>query len=186
MPRYAEENSLVEVACQPRDDEQPRACAFDAHLVNHAPVRLPNTNAGIIEPEFVELDDTYYRRVHRLEESNDSQTLVHDVERVRARTLLAETALNLTGRSIESDEDLPPEIRIAATGNTMTTVKELEEDDLGQVYRVENTYYTVVRTDSTVIDRGFTILRYEMPRYLLALSGLLVTVVALVGLYKRR
>ncbi len=173
--RFAEANSLVEVACQPPDDEQPRACAFDAHLVDHAPVSLPNVRGGFISPEFVEIDDAYYRRVHRLDSDTDTAVVVHDVERVRASTLLSATALNLTGRSISENDDLPLEVRLAATGETVSTYTDLEEDELGRIFRVDDSYYTVVQTDRTVIDHGLRFLRYEVPRYLLTALGLILS-----------
>lgn len=183
---FAEANALVEVGCEPPDDEQPRACAFDAHLVDHPPVSLPNVYAGLIGPEFVEIDDAYYRRVHRTESANGTDVVVHDVDRVSPGTVLGETAVNLTGVSGSSD-DLPLEFRVAASGDTVRKFTDLEADELGRIYRLDDSFYTVVRTDRRVIDHGLGFLRYEVPRYLLASIGLVLCVaVAIEGLAGRR
>lgn len=176
---FSEENSLNPVGCQRYDDEQPRACAFDHHLVSHEPVTVPGRPWGVLDPEFVRLDDGYYRRIHRITGSGENRTGTHDVERVTPETVLAESAVNLSGGSGAGSDDLPLAVQIAVTGETRTSFEDLDEDQLGTVYRYDGSYYTVVGTDDRSVDRGLTYLRYELPRYLLASVGVLLLVGAL-------
>ena len=175
LQRFAEANSLVGVACEPPDDEQPRACSFDAHLVDHPPVSLPNVRGGVISPEFVWIADSYYRRVHRIESARGTEVVRHDIERISPEFVLSETAMNLTERSISIEDDLPLEVRIAATGETVRTYTDLADDELGRTFRLDDSFYTVVRTNRTIIDHGLGFLRYEVPRYLLTIVGLILT-----------
>lgn len=171
---FAEVNSLNPVGCQSNDDEQPRACAFDSSLVDSGPVTVPNDYRGEIQPEFVRLGDAYYRRVHITNESSEDRVVRHDVERVTPQTVLSDSALNISDPSRFADLGLEP--RIAATGETVTSFESLDEEDLGRIYRLNRSYYTVVGTDEKVIDHGLGLLQYELPRYLLMGVGLVLLV----------
>lgn len=170
----AEENSLNPVGCQAYDDEQPRACAFDHHLASHDPVTAPAGSLGVIDPEFVRLDGGYYRRIHRLNRTGENRTLIHDVDRVTPQTVLAESAVNLSGHTGGVSDRLPLAVQIAITGDTTTSFTDLDEARLGDIYRYNGSYYTVVVTGERVIDHGLAALRYELPRYLLASVGVVV------------
>lgn len=172
---FRERNGLTPIACRFHDDERPRACAFDYHLVDHGPVVAGN-QLPAVEPDFARLRGSYYRRIVEHSGSDENRSLVHDVEPVAPRTILAESAVNLTGASTSTTEDLPLEFRVAITGEPRTTVEELDEEDLGRIFRRGGVYYTVVATDETFVDHGLTFLRYEVPRYALVLLGLLVLV----------
>lgn len=170
---FWERNALTPIACQAHEDEQPRACSFDYHLVDHGPITAGN-QLPQVEPDFARLRGNYYRRIVNHSDDNEN-LLVHDVEQVSPRTILAESAVNVTGIST-SDFGVPLEWEIAITGETRSTVEELEEDELGRVFLKDGSYYTVVATDETFVDHGLTFLRYELPRYLLVFVGLLVLV----------
>lgn len=172
-----EENSLNPVGCQFRDDEsqaQPRACAFDRHLVNHSPVSVSRDGIWSPRPEFVRIDGGYYRRIHQLNRSSQDDIVTHDVEPVTPQTVLAESADNVTGLSRRDTDRLGLEFQVAVSGESATSFEELEEDDLGNVYRDDGAYYTVVATDVETVDHGLDSLRYELPRLLLASVGLIL------------
>jgi len=171
---FAEENGLTAVGCQPRDDEQPRACAFDHYLASQGPVTISTATAGVSRPEFVELDGEYYRRIHRPAGDDGTGPTTYDVEAVSARTVLATAAVDLTGQSSSGAEDLPLHFRVAISGDTETAYVDLEADELGTVFERNGSYYTVVATADRFADGGPDLLRYELPRYLLALVGLAV------------
>lgn len=114
------------------------------------------------------MNGAYYRRVQQIFEDDANQT-VFEFEPVTPRTVLAASARNLSGGG--TSEGLRLEVRIALTGDTVTTFEELEEDGLGNIYRLDASYYTVVKTDRTVVDHGLDILRYEVPRYAMAAIG---------------
>lgn len=97
--------------------------------------------------------------------------LRHDVKAVSPRTILAETAVNITGSSASGIGDLPLEWQIGITGDPRVTVEDLDENELGRIFRKNGSYYTVVATDKAVVDHGFTFLRYEIPRFMLMLLG---------------
>lgn len=165
---FRERNALTPIACQSHEDEQPRACAFDYHLVDHGPITAGN-QVSHVEPDFARLRGDYYRRIVN-HSDNDENHLIHDVEQVSPQTILAESAVNVTGLST-SDLGVPLEWEIAITGETRTTVEELDEDDLGRIFLKDGSYYTVVATDRTPVDHGLTFLRYEVPRIMLMLLG---------------
>lgn len=168
-----DENGLNPVGCQYYDDEQPRACAFDRHLVNRPRVSVPMNGLEPIRPEFVHINGAYFRRIHQLNETSD-RTVTHDVERVSPRTVLAESAINITNWSQPVSDHLGLAGQIAVTGNSVTTFEYLRGDELGNVYRDNGTYYTVVATDEHHVDSGPDALRYELPRYYLMGAGLLL------------
>lgn len=174
---FAEENSLNRIECQRYDDEQPRACAFDHYLATHPPVTAPETLRGSIRPDFVEIDGSYYRRIHRQNDSREEdRTVVHDVERVQPETVLAESAIDVPDSTSQRPDDLWLEQRIAITGETETSFEDLDEDGLGRIYRQDGTYYTVVVTGEQHVSHGIDFLRYEVPRYGLALLGLFLAI----------
>lgn len=179
----ARENSLNPVGCEYRDEEQPRACAFDRHLADHGPVAVERNGFGSIRPEFVRIDGSYYRRIHRLNRSSENRTVTHDVERVSPRTVLAESATDVSGLSRSDVDDLGLAFQVAVTGESVTSFQDLEGDELGNVYRDGGTYYTVVATDVETVDHGLDTLRYELPRYLLAGVGVLLAIGGVLAWY---
>lgn len=179
LPGFAEENSLNPVGCQPHDDDQPRACAFDLHLVTRDPVTVPGRPEGVFGAEFVRLDGTYYRRIHRVTGSGGNYSGTHDVEPVTPQTILAESAVNISGHASPVSDDLRLEFRIAVTGDSVTSFEDLDENDLGNVYRQNESYYTVVATNQRFIDHGLTFLRYELSRFLLMGIGFVLFIGAL-------
>lgn len=170
-------NSLNPVGCQHDDEEGTRACAFDQHLVDHAPVTVPQPpelRANPARPEFVRINDAYYRRIHDTR-SDGSLNVTYDVERVTPQTVLAESAVNLSGVSSPSDGLLRR--RVAITGNTETSYERLDDDELGNVYRLNGTYYTVVVTDvEHIFHDGFELLRYDLFRAMLAVPGVFILI----------
>lgn len=182
-------NSLNPVGCQPDDEEGERACAFDRHLVDRAPVSVSqpvSLLANPTRPEFVRVGDAYYRRVREWNRTGTSRNATYAVRQVAPRTVLSQSAVNLTGATGLSSGDAPVRYRVAATGSTIHTFEELRAEDLGEVYRLDGRYYTVVVTDLEPVSHdGLEWLRYEVPRLLLALAGaalvgwsLLVAIVA--------
>jgi len=179
---FAEENSLTAVGCQPRDDDQLRACAFDHYLASQAPVTVATAPAGVSRPEFVELDGQYYRRIHRPSGGDGSGSTTYDVEHVAPRRVLAESATDIPGESVSGSDYLPLEFQIAVSGDTERSFVDLAEDDLGTIFVRNDEYYTVVATGDRVFDGGPDLLRYDLPRYLLSLVGLAVVAGAVVVL----
>ena len=176
-PGFAEENSLTAVGCQPNDDEQPRACAFDHHLVRHDPITVPGRPRGTIAPEFVRIDGSYYRRIHRINRSGGTDTGIHAVEHVTPQMILSESTVTLSGQTSTDSDRLP--LRVAITGDTVRSFEDLDEAQLGRIYRSNGSYYTVVVSDERFIDHGLTLLRYELPRYLQMGLGVLLLAGAL-------
>lgn len=167
---FHRKNDLVAVGCERQgDDGGGRACAFDAYLVDHGPVR--NVSRGVDEggPSFVHLADGYYHRVSERETGTADPARVYDVEPVAPRDLLAEVALNVSASSGADLGDYPTRYRVAATGEAETTFEELADDELGRVYRLEGRHYTVVLTAETRLDRP---LLTPQSRNLLAVAGL--------------
>ncbi len=183
---FSEENSLTSIACQHSNDEQPRACAFDAHLVDHDPVTPPDQFRGVIRPDFVLIGDAYYRRVHLANESADSRVVTHDVEEVTAQTVLADSALNISNQSSPIPDDLPIAHRVATTGDTVMAFKYLDGDNLGRIYQQNGSYYTVVGTDMRVIDNGVGFLEDDLSRDLLRSFGLVLIVGTLLRYTRNR
>ena len=177
MRRYHTENDLVDVGCQPGFDGVDRACAFDYRLLTEGPVTVPVDGlAG--SPRFVELDGAYYRRVATVGDSGTT----YDVERVPPERVLAEVATNVTATDAENvDGDAPLPIRVAATGEAVTTFERVEPDRLGRVYRRDGRYYTVVLTDETVVDRPLVSRRGRELLDLVGAALLLGGVVLVVG-----
>ena len=165
-------NNLDPVGCQPQDRTGARACAFDQHLVEYGPVTVPRGRAlGAIRPDFVRIDGAYYRRIHRPNDSDGDRTVTHDVERVEPRTVLAESAIDLSDVQRPFPDSWPLAFRIAASGDVVTTYERVEDDELGAVYRRNGSYYTVVRTDETNVDGGPDFLRYDSNRAPLVIAG---------------
>lgn len=147
---YYHENDLVDVGCQ-RADGFDRACSFDRYLLAHGPVTV-RADGGRGAPGFVVLDGDYYRRVAIDEGSNTTS----DVERVAPRELLAAVATNVSIVAVPPlDGDLPMPDRVAVTGETVTTFDRVPADELGRVYRRNDSYYTVVLTAETHVDAPF-------------------------------
>lgn len=168
---FREWNELEPVGCQWRDSEGERACAFDEHLVDNPPVTASRQMAwGRITPDFVELDDAYYRRIHRPNDSN----VTHDVEPVSPETVLAESASNVTGRQVPDRGTVPLADYVAISGETVTSVDRPDRDELGTVYLRNGTYYTVVGTEESVNHPGPDIRRYQALRYVLGFVGVVL------------
>lgn len=185
--RFREQNDLEPVGCQRHDREGERGCAFDQHLVDHPPVTVPREQlSAIVEPEFVHVRGDYYRRTHNPNGSGSNETVTHDVERVTPETVLAESAQNLTEISNTERGTVPLEFYVAVTGETVTSTERLDREDLGNVYRRNGSYYTVVATDRTLNDRGPPVLQYENPRRILMLVGIVLLVWAAQRVYIRR
>lgn len=177
---FGKRNDLNPVGCQHYDTDGGRACAFDRHLVDHPPVTVPREQiVAEIRPDFVRIDGAYYRRIHRPSETDTGRTVTHDVERVAPETVLSESAMNVSGISEASVDDLRVTYRVAVTGDTETAFERPDNDDLGNVYLQNGTYYTVVATDQTTFDDGPDFLRYEPPRQILMLLGGLLVVGAI-------
>lgn len=166
-----EYSDLNELGCQYADTDG-RACAYDEHLATHGAMSMPEQAAHSDVPEFAHLKDGYYRRVYRRNES----TVTYDVERVTPREFLEAVAIDLTGlRADDLPSYLPLEYRLAVKGGTMKSFEDVEDDELGQVYRHDGSYYTVVVTDQELRDPPFP-LTVVMRRFLQ-----LVGILALVG-----
>lgn len=176
---FWERNALTPIACQFHEDEQPRACAFDYHLVDHGPITAGNLLPHV-EPDFARLRGDYYRRIVN-QSVTDENLNIHDVEQVSPRTVLAESAVNVTGISTSEDIVVPLEWEIAITGETRSTFEELEEDELGRIFLKNGSYYTVVGTDEVTVDHGLMYLRYEVPRLMLMILGVVVILVGLLS-----
>ena len=163
---FDNENDLTPVACIDHDTNHLRACALDAHLVTDGPITVPRTVAGETDLHFVRVEDAYYRRIRRVDDSDDPATVTLDVERVPPRTVLAESAVNLSDVS-RVPPDAGVRMRVLVTGEPETSFTDLSDHALGTVYRRNGSYYVVVRTGATVVDHGPLLhpLRYEVPRY---------------------
>lgn len=166
--KYSDLNAL---GCQPPDADA-RTCAFDTYLASHGPVTRTAGNDLFDGPEFVHLADGYYRRVHR---SNGS-VRTYDVERVGPREFLAAVAVNLTGADPDDVSDLGVASTLAVTGGTTTSFEDIEDDELGEVYRRGDGYYTVVVTDQRSPDPPFPL--PETLRLFASAVGFLALVVA--------
>lgn len=140
-------NDLQAVGCQWSDREGERACAFDAYLADNPPVSVPRRRVwGHVSPTFVEIDGGYYRRIHRRNGSN----VTHDITPVSPESVLRGAATDVSDHSTPDRDDAPLEYYVAVTGETVTAEERLDRDDLGDVYRQNGSYYTVVGTDRTV------------------------------------
>ena len=164
-------NDLAPVGCDAGGRE--RGCAFDRHLVAEGPVTLPHDEIYRSERAFVRLDDRYY---HRTSETTANGT-VYDVERIAPRALLAEVATNYSDVDPSADvSGLPVEARVAITGDSESTIGIPDRDDVGRMYRVNGTYYTVVVTGEGTVD---TPVFAEWMRPLLGIVGMVLLLVAL-------
>lgn len=156
-------------------DTDARACAFDEYLVTNGPVSMPKQAAYSRVPEFAHLEDGYYRRIYR---RNDS-TVTYDVERVTPREFLEAVAVDLTGRRADDlPNDFPLEYRLAVTGGTTRSFEDTEDDELGRVFRHDGSYYTVVVTDQEIRDPPFPLT--GVTRRFLQLIGVLAIIGAVV------
>lgn len=170
------QNDLQDVGCQSTDREGGRACAFDEYLADRPPVTVSRQHViDHISPEYVQIGDDYYRRIHR---SNDSN-VTHTVTRVSPRTVLRAVAVDVTGHPVpDRGEDTPLEYYVAVSGETVTTAESLDRDDLGRVYRQNGSYYTVVGTERTVYHPGPEFQQYGAVRYGLGAIGVAVLLAA--------
>lgn len=169
-------NDLQAVGCQWSDRENERACAFDAYLVDNPPVTLPRQMIwGHLSPTFVEIDGDYYRRIHR---KNDSK-VTHDVTPVPPESVLREAATDVSDHRVPDRDDAPLEYYVAITGETVTTAERLDRNDLGDVYRQDGSYYTVVGTDRTVHRPFPRFDQYEPLRYGLGMVGVVLLLAAI-------
>lgn len=183
--RFHEWNDLEPVGCQRDDEAGERACAFDHYLVANPPVSVPDEKArGSIRPEFVRIQGDYYRRTHERNGSESNRTVTHDVEPVEPETILAESAVNLTGVGEIDRRDYRAELYVAVTGETVTSEDRLERDDFGNVYLQNESYYTVVVTDKTYHD-GPEFAKYDGPRRMLSYVGIFFLVWAGQRFYTR-
>jgi len=164
-------NDLAPVACDARDGG--RACAFDQYLAANGPVTIPDDEGYESRRAFVRLDDGYYHRT--IEPVDDGAT--YDVERIAPRDLLAEVATNASLPPSADVGDLPFETRVAVTGDPASTTEVPDRDEVGQVYLVNGTYYTVVVTEEGTVD---TPVFAEWMRLPLSLLGMALLVVALI------
>lgn len=154
---------LNEIACDNHDTHS-RACAFDAYLVTHGPVHLGERDSFHTEHSFVYYNESYYRRIDRDHDANDSVT--YDVKRIRPRELLAGLARNLSDdREVHLRSYWPT--RLVVTGEPKTSFRapddpddrslsyhirdqlgldpfDPDEKDIGDVYRYNGNYYTVI------------------------------------------
>lgn len=180
---FDDENDLTPVGCDDYEASLVRACALDRHLVEHGPIPVSRDTTGEGGPEFVRLDDAYYRRITRYDDSAEPPTLTLDVERVAPETVLAESAVNLSEPdSVRPDHGV--RLRVLLTGESETSFTELSDHALGTVYQRDGSYYVLVLTEERVIDHGppLEALEYEVPRYLLAAIGaLLLAAIYLIG-----
>jgi hypothetical protein len=150
-PYFDHGNDLDAVDCQAIDDWS-RSCGFDAHLVADGPVTVPTEGESWrSSAPSAAVRDGYYRRV--LEGNETART--YDVERVEPRALLADVAYDAADLGPANLSDATPlESGVAVTGEPRTTKDRLGDDRLGGVYRRNGTYYTVVPTDASRVDRG--------------------------------
>lgn len=166
-------NDLNDVKCQDGDDRS-RRCGIDLYLLTHGPIHVPMDTYSGTRPEFVRLENGYYRRIHRKNESIST----YDVKRVPPRELLATVAENITGhhpdnpKAADSIHGLSDSL--AARGGTVTSVIGPEDTALGSVYLRNGTYYTVIVTDYSNRDLGFSLA--DWGGALLWLAGIIAVV----------
>lgn len=81
-------------------------------------------------------------------------TRTYDVERVSPETVLGAIATDVSGSgSSNLSEDVRLEFRLAVAGGSETSFDRLADDELGNVYERNGSYYTVVVPNSTAVDR---------------------------------
>lgn len=147
--RYHYRNDLVPVACQ-YADHVGRACALDAYLTDHDSITVHGDLYTAESRQYTRVRGSYYERIWQDGEPGGS----YDVERVVPTELLAAVARDVSDVAPDELSDrvrLP--VRIAVTGDAVTTTVELARADLGHVYARNDTYYTVVLTDAATLDR---------------------------------
>lgn len=168
-------NDIDEIGCQSAD-RRGRVCGFDAYLATEGSVTVTDgEQVRYRTAAYSVIESDYFRRIR---EPNGSTTSF-DVERVSPEALLAEIATDAPGRPADEVWDgAPLQYRIAVTGETTTTHELLEDDALGTVYRQNGSYYTVVVTRSSTVDRGLP--DSNTTRTLLRWVGLFVLLAALV------
>lgn len=148
-----------------------RLCAFDRYILENGPVTVPGDYDERIGG-YTLVDGAYYERVN--EETEPESTF--DLERVSPEDLVAAIATDVS-QIDENDpafDDIPREYQIAVTGETTTTTTELDEEDVGEVFRRGDAYYTVVVTNHERIDRPM-ILGARWPLVLLGLLFLFLS-----------
>lgn len=177
---FDDENDLTALDCVDPDTSRLRACALDRHLVDLPPITLPRRAPHDTDPHFVRIDDTYYRRITDYNWSTNPTTVTLDVERVPARTVLTESAHNLSDRPT-APPGLSVRFQVLYSGDSRRSFTELSDDALGEIYALDGAYYVVVRTDERVVDHGPFLhdFQYEVPRYTLSAIGVLLLVVGL-------
>lgn len=143
----AEYNDLRAVDCQ-RVDDGGRRCAFDAYLADDGPVNVSSRRGldrGGADTMFVALSDGYY---HRVSESVGEDVVAYDVEQIAPRDLLAEIGTNTTGGG---DSQFISR-RVAVSGAETSLSEPDEVSGLGEVYRVDGTYYVVIVSERSEVD----------------------------------
>lgn len=179
---------FAHIACENHDPES-RACAFDAYLVTDGPIEIKHQGSFDTDHDFVYHDGKYYRRIDRYHDANDSIT--YNVERIRARELLAGMARNISTEHSEVNRGIFSHWhhRLLVTGEAKTsyvspTADEswrvrarenigidafdpVHENIIGNVYRYNETYYTVIVSEDTIDRPGIS----PWSRLLLALTG---------------
>jgi hypothetical protein len=144
---YSEYNNLEAVGCQYHDSSG-RRCAFDAYLVDHGPVNVSISRYQTYSrsiPAFVELSDGYYRRVG---ESVDEDVVAYDVEKIEASELLAGLGTKTAG----GEDSQFISRRVAVSGAETSLSEPGDVSGLGEVYRVDGTYYVVVVSERGEVD----------------------------------
>ena len=143
---HGEYSDLNALDCQWTDTNR-RACAFDAHLVEHGPVTINPMEMYHDYPEYALIDGGIYRRVI----SKNEAAHTYDVHRVPPRDFLSAVSNNISSLSVEAVRETTDRVplKVAVTGETRQTIYRLDDDDLGRVYSLDGDYYTVVVTDKT-------------------------------------
>jgi hypothetical protein len=140
-------NNLQAVDCQYYDGSG-RRCALDAYLADHGPVNVSTSRYQASSrsiPVFVELSDGYYRRVGK---SVDEGVIAYDVEEIPPEDLLGGIATNTSGG--ENSQFISR--RVAVSGAETSPTEPDEVSGVGEVYRVDGTYYVVVVSDRGTVD----------------------------------
>ncbi|QLD89221.1 hypothetical protein HWV07_09335 [Natronomonas salina] len=172
--RFHRRNNLQDVGCQRTDREGERACAFDEYLADNPPVTVSRQlKWGHATPDFVEINGDYYRRIHRPNDSN----VTHDVTQVPPRSVLTQSAADVSGHSIPDRSTTTLEHYAAVSGETVTSFEELERDDLGRIYLQNGTFYTVVGTDRSINHPGPEFRQYQALRYVLGFVGVVLLLI---------
>ena len=177
--RYLSGNDLNRVDCTLTPDS--RLCAFDRYILENGPVTVSNDyDIRTRAPTYTLVDGAYYERVAEETDGEASYTLALDP--VRPEELLSAIATDVS--QIDEDDrnfdDIPLEYQIAVTGGSVTTTTHLEADSVGEVFRRNDTYYTVVATGHEQINRPL-VSEGRGPLFLVGLLGLFVSLVQVIG-----